>query len=81
MKHIRAMIAQLEQLMPDSSARQVSPVALVQIADYFETIRIDEDTFSIKQVRIPDARHSGIFEPESAEVELPLANAMYQFNT
>lgn len=26
MEHIRAMIAQLEHLIPDSSARQVSPV-------------------------------------------------------
>jgi hypothetical protein len=41
---------------------------------------IDRDTLSIEQDGIPDSGRSGIFEPEHGDVELPLANAMHQFD-
>ena len=53
---------------------------LVQIADVTDTSPINKDALLIEHDRIPDGGRSGIFEPESAEVELPLANAMYQLD-
>jgi hypothetical protein len=41
---------------------------------------IDMDTLLIRQDSIPDGGRSGILEPENAEVELTLANAMYQLD-
>jgi hypothetical protein len=38
------------------------------------------DTLSIKQGNIPDGGLSHVLERESGEVELPRANAMYQFD-
>ncbi|SOE68322.1 hypothetical protein SAMN05446635_3273 [Burkholderia sp. OK233] len=41
---------------------------------------IGMDTLSIEQDSILDGGRCGVLEPESAEVELPLANAMHQFD-
>jgi len=41
---------------------------------------IDMDTLSIEQDDIPDGRRSDVLERESGEVELLLANAMYQLD-
>jgi hypothetical protein len=54
--------------------------ALVQIAGPVETLSLNEDIVSIEQDSVPDGGRGGIFEPESAEVELPLANAMHQLD-
>ena len=58
----------------------MSRMALVQMACLAEKFPIDMDTLSIEQDGIPDGGRSGIFEPEHGEVELPLANAMHQFD-
>ncbi|MFK4448295.1 hypothetical protein ABH943_008339 [Caballeronia udeis] len=41
---------------------------------------IDMDTLSIKQDKILDGGRNDVLEHENGEVELPLANAMYQFD-
>jgi len=53
---------------------------LVQIAGSSETSPTKKDALSIEQDRIPDGGRSGFVEPETGEVELPLANAMHQFD-
>ena len=53
---------------------------MVQIGGVVENIFIDLDTLSIEQDSIPDGGCSVIFEPEGAEVELILANAMHQLD-
>ena len=58
----------------------VLTLVLVQIAGVAETSPINKDTLSIEQDGIPDGGRSGILEPESAEVELTLANAMHQLD-
>jgi len=45
-----------------------------------EMFLIDMDTLSIEQDNIPDGGRSDVLERESGEVELPLANAMYQLD-
>jgi UDP:flavonoid glycosyltransferase YjiC (YdhE family) len=49
--------------------------ALVQIASSAETLLINMDTLSIEKDSIPDGERCGVLEPESAELELPFANA------
>src|SRR5471032_2884241 len=41
---------------------------------------INMDTLLIEQDSIPDGGRCSVLEPESAEVELPLANAMHQLD-
>jgi len=41
---------------------------------------IDMDTLSIEQDNIPGRGRRDVIERESREVELPLANAMYQLD-
>jgi hypothetical protein len=53
---------------------------LVQIGGLTEMFLIDMDTLSIEQDDIPDGRRSDVLERESGEVELLLANAMYQLD-
>ena len=54
--------------------------ALVQMDRLAEKFPIYMDTLSIEQDGIPDSGCRGIFEPEHGEVELPLTNAMHQFD-
>jgi hypothetical protein len=54
--------------------------ALVQIASSAEMLLINMDTLLIEQDSIPDIARCGVLEPESTEVELPLANAMHQLD-
>ncbi|MFK4556682.1 hypothetical protein ABH944_008353 [Caballeronia udeis] len=53
---------------------------LVQIGGVAEMYLIDMDTLSIKQDKILDGGRNDVLEHENGEVELPLANAMYQFD-
>jgi len=53
---------------------------MVQMAGLAEMLSITLDTLSIEQNGIPDSGRGGILEPGSGEVELPLANAMHQFD-
>src|ERR1700758_418598 len=53
---------------------------MVQMAGLAEMLSINMDTLSIEQDGIPDSGRGGILEPRSGEVELPLANAMHQFD-
>jgi len=55
-------------------------MALVQIAGETETSPVNKDSLFIEKNSIPDGGRSGIFESESPEVELPLANAVHQLN-
>ena len=41
---------------------------------------INMDTLLIEQDSIPDGGRCGVLDPESAKVELPLANAMHQLD-
>ena len=52
----------------------------MQIGGVAEMYLIDMDTLSIEQDRIPDGECNDVLERESGEVELPLANAMYQLD-
>lgn len=52
----------------------------VQIAGDSEGCRINKDAVLIERNGIPESRRSGIPDPECAEVELPLANAVHQFD-
>jgi hypothetical protein len=53
---------------------------LVQ-TDVFNGLRpIDQDALLRRGNRIPDSRHSGIFESQPGKTKLPLANAMHQLN-
>lgn len=61
------------------SGIQILP-ALVQIAGPVKIFSINMDTLLTEQDDIPDNGRRGILEPESAEVELTLANAMHQFD-
>ena len=61
--------------------RTVMPAALVQIASSAEMLLINMDTLSIEKDSIPDGGRCGVLEPESAEVELPFANAMHQLDS
>ncbi|MFM0720743.1 hypothetical protein PQQ73_30965 [Paraburkholderia strydomiana] len=54
--------------------------ALVKIAGGAEMSSINMDTLFIEEGGVPDGGRSGILDPESTEVELPLANAMHQFD-
>ncbi|WP_373683122.1 hypothetical protein [Paraburkholderia sp. UYCP14C] len=54
--------------------------APVQIGSVVEIIFIDLDTLSIEQDGVPNRGRGGIAEPERAEVELRLANAMHQLD-
>ena len=54
--------------------------ALVQIAGSAEMLLINMDTLLIEQGSIPDGGRCGVLDPESAKVELPLANAMHQLD-
>ena len=51
---------------------------LVQIAGSAEMLLINMDTLLIEKDNIPNGGRCGVLEPESAEVELPFANAMHQ---
>jgi hypothetical protein len=42
---------------------------------------INMDTLSIEKDSIPNGGRCGVLEPESAEVELPFANAMNQLDS
>ena len=53
---------------------------LVQIEGVAEMFLIDMDTLLIEQEKIPDGGRSDVLDRESGEVELPLANAMYQLD-
>jgi hypothetical protein len=53
---------------------------LVQIGGLAEKFPIVMDNLAIEQDSIPDGRHSGIFDPGTGEVELPLANAVHQLD-
>jgi hypothetical protein len=53
---------------------------MVQIAGSTEMLLINMDTLLIEQDSIPDGGRCSVLEPESAEVELPLANAMHQLD-
>ena len=55
-------------------------MVLVQIAGMGEKSPTNKDALSIEQDRIPDGGRSGFLEPESGEVELPLANAVHQLD-
>lgn len=54
--------------------------ALVQIAGSAEMILINMDALLIEEDGIPNGGRCGVLEPDSAEVELPLANAMHQLD-
>ncbi|MGF6979876.1 hypothetical protein QFZ94_008393 [Paraburkholderia sp. JPY465] len=54
--------------------------APVQIGSVVEIIFRDLDTLSIEQDGVPNRGRGGIAEPERAEVELRLANAMHQLD-
>jgi len=54
--------------------------ALVQMGGLAERFPVDIGTLSIEQDGIPDSGRSGILEPDNGEIELPLANAMHQFD-
>ena len=60
--------------------RPLGAMALVRMAGQVKFFSIDMDTISIEKNGIPDSERSGIFKPEHGEVELPLANAMHQFD-
>ncbi|PRX19689.1 hypothetical protein B0G75_13624 [Paraburkholderia sp. BL18I3N2] len=60
--------------------RPLGAMALVQMAGQIKFFPIDMDTISIEKNGIPDSERSGIFKSEHGEVELPLANAMHQFD-
>jgi len=64
-----------------SSIAHMALAALVQIASSAETFLINMDTLSIEKDSIPDGGRCGVLEPESAEVELPFANAMHQLDS
>jgi hypothetical protein len=53
---------------------------LVQIGGVAEMFLIDKDALSIEQDHIPNGGRSDVLGRESAEVELPLANAMHQLD-
>lgn len=61
-------------------AGHVVTLALVQIAGSAEMFRINMDTLLIEEDGIPNGGCCGVLEPESAEVELPLANAVHQLD-
>ena len=52
----------------------------MQIAGGAETSPINMDTLLIGQYRVPGGGRSGVLESERGEVELTLANAMYQLD-
>jgi hypothetical protein len=52
----------------------------VQIGGVVEMFLIDMDTLSIEQDNPPTRGRRDVLERESGEVELPLANAMYQLD-
>jgi hypothetical protein len=58
----------------------VPRTALVQIAGEAETSPINKDSLFFEQDSIPGGGRSGIFESESPEVKLPLANAVHQLD-
>jgi hypothetical protein len=65
----------------DRLCKRLQSKALVQIASSAETLLINMDTLSIEKDSIPDGGRCGVLEPESAEVELPFANAMHQLDS
>ena len=69
-----------ERSVSQQSQRNVPVPDLVQIGGVAEMFLIDMDTLSIEQDNIPDGGYSDVIERESGEVELPLANAMYQLD-
>jgi hypothetical protein len=66
--------------LPDLFAMEGFKSDLVQIGGVAEMYLIDMDTLSIEQDKIPDGECNDVLERESGEVELPLANAMYQLD-
>ena len=66
--------------LPDLFAMEGFKSDLVQIGGVAEMYLIDMDTLSIEQNKIPGGGCSDVLERESGEVELPLANAMYQLD-
>jgi hypothetical protein len=54
--------------------------ALVQIAGSAEIFLISMDTLLIEEDSNPNGGCCGVLEPECAELELPLANAMHQLD-
>ncbi|MGF6736166.1 transposase-like protein [Paraburkholderia youngii] len=65
---------------PVKAARRKPGRAPVQIGSVVEIIFIDLDTLSIEQDGVPNRGRGGIAEPERAEAELRLANAMHQLD-
>ena len=53
---------------------------LVQITGSAEILLINVDTLLIERDSVPDGGRCSVLEPESAEVELPLSDAMHQLN-
>ena len=53
---------------------------LVQTGGEAETFPIYKDALFIERDGIPDGRYSSILEPESAEIELALADAVHQLD-
>ena len=64
----------------DGARDRMTGADLVQMGGVAEMFLIDVDTLSIEQDNIPDGGRSDVPERESGEVELPLANAMYQLD-
>ena len=56
------------------------PGALVQTGGEAETFPIYKDALFIERDGIPDGRYSSILEPESAEIEVALADAVHQLD-
>ena len=65
---------------PGADELVVLRAAPVQIGSVVEIIFIDLDTLSIEQHGVPNRGRGGIAEPERAEVELRLANAIHQLD-
>ena len=81
--HLRRVDVELEIATIQVVRAYVFKVAredLVQIAGSAEMLLISMDTLLIEEDSIPNGERYGVLEPESAEVELPLANAMHQLD-
>jgi hypothetical protein len=52
----------------------------VQIVDETEASPINKDSIFVEKDSISGGGHNGIFESDSPEVELPLANAVHQLD-
>jgi hypothetical protein len=65
---------------PVLQSRYIVCSALVQIGGLAANVPISIDTLVIEQGSIPGGRRQGIFKHGNGEVELPLANAVDQFD-